>query len=106
LKVLTTPDALLSLALAGDHLDEGNAAIDAALADKTLHPHYAYVRARRAAASFMKRKPEHALVRSLLDADTVMSQAEAKKATKALAAAKAKVSMPTRNGKASKKKGL
>ncbi len=100
LKVLSTPDALLSLALAGDHLDEGNAAIDAALADKTLRPHFAYVRARRAAARFMKRKPEHALVRSLLDADTVMSQAETKKAAKALAAAKV-----AGNGNASKKKG-
>jgi hypothetical protein len=94
LKVLSTPDALLSLALAGDHLDEGNAAIDAALADKTLRPHFAYVRARRAAARFMKRKPEHALVRSLLDADTVMSLAESKKAGKALAAAKASGAAP------------
>ncbi len=43
LKVLTTPDTLLTLVLGGDHLDDGIDAIQAALKDETLRPHYAYL---------------------------------------------------------------
>ena len=47
LKVLTTPDALLTLALGGDHLDEGIEAIQAALDNPVLRPHFAYIEAKR-----------------------------------------------------------
>lgn len=80
LKVLSTPDALLTLVLGGDHLDEGIEAIQTALKNPVLRPHYAYIEAKRLAERFGSRKPNLEAAAELLDPNTVMSPAEIKKA--------------------------
>lgn len=82
LQVLSTPDTLLSLVLTGDHHVEGNAAIQAALDDKVLRPHYAYLEAKRLAQPFQDRKANLDKAADLLDAETVMSTGEIRKCTK------------------------
>jgi hypothetical protein len=79
-QVLGTPDTLLTLALGGDHLPEGIAAIDAALHDDVLRPHFAYVEAKRMAGRFFTRQPDLARAAELIDRTTVMSPAEVRKA--------------------------
>lgn len=54
-KIMTTPDAHLVLVLGGDHLKEGVEAIQQAVKDETLGPHYATVEARRLAQPFRDR---------------------------------------------------
>jgi hypothetical protein len=80
LKVLSTPDALLTLVLGGDHLEDGIAAIQAAMDDPTLRPHFAYVEAKRVGRRFDKRKANLRMAAQLLDESTVMSPAEIEKA--------------------------
>jgi len=46
LKVLSTPDTLLSVAIIGDHLIEGNLAVKAAVDNPILSPHFAIIRAK------------------------------------------------------------
>lgn len=75
-KVLATPDLHLVLALGGDHLDEGLAALDAALDSAVLRPHFAAVAAKRLARRFLKRKPDAKAAAALLEHDVVMSNAE------------------------------
>ena len=87
LKVLSTPDTLLTLVFGGDHLPEGQAAVEAALADTTLHPHYAFVQAKRLGERFGARKADMKSVASLIDRSTVMSEGEIKKAAELLKSA-------------------
>lgn len=75
-KVLTTPDAHLVLAIGGDHLTDGIAAIQAALDSPVLKPHFAAIETKRLASRFMKRKPDVKTATALLDYDTVMSSSE------------------------------
>jgi predicted Zn-dependent protease len=82
LKILSTPDTLLSLAITGDHLVEGNEAIQAALADKTLNPHFAYVEAKRLAQPFAQREANLDAAAALLTSKTVMSSSEIRKCAK------------------------
>jgi hypothetical protein len=53
-KIISTPDTLLSLAISGEHLTEGNDAIQAAINNTILKPHFAIVQARR----LLAQKPE------------------------------------------------
>jgi hypothetical protein len=87
LKVLTTPDTLLTLVFGGDHLDQGIAAVKSALDNGVLRPHFAFVEAKRLAERFGKRKPKMKEVSDLLSEDAVMSSAEIKKAAKLVQAA-------------------
>lgn len=80
LEVLSTPDTLLTLVIGGDHLDEGNAAVQAALENEVLHPHFAFVEAKRVAERFGKRKANLKAAADLIDDATVMSPAEVKRA--------------------------
>lgn len=80
LEVLTTPDALLALAIGGDHLEEGIAAIRCALANPVLRPHYAWIEAKRVAQRFGPRQADPAAARALVDAGAVMNAAERAKA--------------------------
>jgi hypothetical protein len=89
LRVLDEPDALLLLALGGDHLTSAREAVDAALANDVLRPHYAYIEAKRAAAPFFDRAPDLERVVEVLDADTVMSAAEVTRAAGFVASADA-----------------
>ena len=79
-RVLSTPDALVTLVIGGDHMDEGIEAIRAALNNPTLRPHFGYIEAKRLARPFRDRKPKWQEVESLLDEHTVMSPAELNKA--------------------------
>jgi hypothetical protein len=76
LKILSTPDALLTLAIGGDHLEEGIAAIQAGAENPTLRPHYAWVEAKRLGRRFFDREPDHQAVADLLGDDSVLSSAE------------------------------
>jgi hypothetical protein len=78
--VLSTPDTLLTMIMGGDHLTDGIAAIQTALNNPVLRPHYAYLEAKRLAKRFGKRKANLKAVAELLDAETVMSPAEIGKA--------------------------
>jgi hypothetical protein len=74
--VLATPDAHLVLAIGGDHLIDGIAAIQTALACSVLRPHFAAVEAKRVGRRFGHRKPDEKAVAALIDDDVVMSGTE------------------------------
>jgi hypothetical protein len=78
LQILSTPDALLTLAIGGDHLPEGIAAIQAGLNNPVLRPHYAIVEAKRIGRRFGKRKGDTKKAVHLIDDCTVMSLSEIK----------------------------
>jgi hypothetical protein len=80
LKVLSTPDTLLTLVLGGDHVKDGIAAIHEALRNPVLRPHYAHIEAKRLATRFGKRKPDYKAAAELLDDAAVLSPAEIKTA--------------------------
>jgi hypothetical protein len=75
-KILSTPDILLSLAIGGDHLSEGNEAIQAALNNEELKKHYKIFEAKRVGQRFFNRKPNLEETFTLIQKDTVMSGAE------------------------------
>ena len=75
-KVLSTPDAQLVLAIGGDHLTEGMAAIQAALDSPVLRPHFAVIEAKRVGRRFGARKADVKGAADLIDSGTVMSGAE------------------------------
>ena len=69
LKILASPDALLCLAIGGHHLREGQAAIDSAMQNDVLAPHYAIVR--------IKEQAKNGAVHELLGNDkAILSPAE------------------------------
>lgn len=78
-KTLTEPDLLLTLAIGGDHLEEGNAALNAAMDDATLAPHYAVLAAKQAGRRFGKRKADPKKALAALGSTPVLSCAEARK---------------------------
>jgi predicted Zn-dependent protease len=80
LRVLSTPDTLLTLVLGGDHLDDGIQAIRAALDNPVLRPHFSYIEAKRLCERFGQRKPNREAAAELIDESTVMSPVEVKKA--------------------------
>jgi hypothetical protein len=80
LKVFSTPDTLLTLVLGGDHLAEGIAAIQTALRNPVLRPHFAFIEAKRLAQRFGQRAPDLAAAAGLIDETAVMSRAEVRKA--------------------------
>lgn len=84
MKVLSTPDTLLSLVLTGDHLTEGNAAIQAALDTPELRPYFAYIEAKRLIKPFGSRKANRKAAAQLLNGDVVMNSAEEAKADRLL----------------------
>jgi hypothetical protein len=82
LKVLSTPDALLTLVLGGDHLEDGVEAIQTAVENPVLRPHFAYVEAKRLAKPFWEREADLEAASELIDGSTVMSPAEIEKAAR------------------------
>lgn len=84
-RVLGTPDALLTLVVGGDHLDEGVAAIQAALSNPVLRPHFAVVEAKRLGERFGKRPARLDEAAALLD-EAVMSPAEIRSTARIVAA--------------------
>jgi hypothetical protein len=69
------------LVVGGDHLAEGVSAIQAAVENPVLRPHYAYIESKRVARRFGKRRPDLSTARALIDETTVMSDSERAKAT-------------------------
>ena len=96
LRILRTPDAVVALAVGGDHLAEGIAAIHAALANDVLRPHYAYIEAKRVATGFHERPPNLAAAADLIAPETVMSAAEIEKAAELVHAAVTRGEAPPR----------
>jgi hypothetical protein len=96
LKVLSTPDTLLTLVLGGDHLKDGISAIQTALQNPVLRPHFAYIEAKRLAERFGKRRANLRAAAELIDDSTVMSPAEIKK-TARLVKAEGADSAPGKN---------
>ena len=84
LKVLSTPDTLLSLAIGGDHLEVGNEVIRAAISHPVLRPHYSLIEAKRIGQRYFDRKPDLKEAAVLVDEKTVMSPAEVKRFAKIL----------------------
>lgn len=82
LKLLSTPDTLLTLVLGGDHVTDGIDAIRQALDNPVLRPHFAYIEAKRLATRFGKRKPDNKAASALLEDATVLSDSERVKAAK------------------------
>jgi hypothetical protein len=84
-KILTTPDAHVVLVLGGDHLKEGIKAIQQAVEDPTLGPHYAAVEAKRLAQPFQDRCAECGQAEKLLERmDAVQTEREKAKLDKLL----------------------
>jgi hypothetical protein len=80
LRVLTTPDTLLTLVFGGDHLEEGIETIQAAVENSVLKPHFAFIEAKRIGERFGKRKANLRAASQLIEDSTVMSHAEIKRA--------------------------
>jgi len=72
-RVLSTPDAHLVLAIGGDHMKDGIAAIQGALDSPVLRPHYAAIEAKRLGRRFGTRKPNVKASADLVDSTTVLS---------------------------------
>jgi hypothetical protein len=82
LRILSTPDAVLSLAIGGDHLTEGRAAIQSGLDDAVLRRHYTVIEAKRLASRFRGRKADLDAASDLMSEDAVVSPAEIRKMAK------------------------
>lgn len=78
MQVLSAPDLLLTLAIGGDHLEDGIHALKTAMANKTLAPHYAVVDAKRLGRPFFNRKADPKAAVAALSEDSVMSPSEAR----------------------------
>jgi hypothetical protein len=81
-KIISTPDTLLSLAISGEHLKEGNTAIQAAIDNPILKPHFAIVQAKLFLTPDPK-EPDPATTKEriwkaceLLDAHAILSLSE------------------------------
>jgi hypothetical protein len=73
LRILSTPDALLSIAIGGDHLIEGNKAIDFAMRNPILRPHFAIIQAKLLLTGPQPHKINPEMACSLIDNKVVMS---------------------------------
>ncbi|MFT6387320.1 MAG: hypothetical protein ACJAUP_000691 [Cellvibrionaceae bacterium] len=81
LVTLSEPDLLLTLAIGGDHLEEGNKALDTAMNNCVLAPHYALVKAKNLGRRFGKRKANPDAALKALGENPVLSVSEAEKMT-------------------------
>jgi hypothetical protein len=76
LKIFSTPNSLLALAIGGDHIKKKYEAFDEALQHKHLKPHYALVEAKRLGQFHKHRPPNLEDTAKIIKKDTVMSRAE------------------------------
>ncbi|MGC5172134.1 hypothetical protein ACLQ2Q_15940 [Microbacterium sp. DT81.1] len=75
-RMLSVPNAMLTLVLGGDHLEDGVSTIRRALDCQQLTEHVAWIEAKRLAVPFFERPARLQEAVDLLDETTVMSQAE------------------------------
>jgi len=79
-RMLSIPNAMLTLVLGGDHLEDGVSTIRRALDCEQLTEHVAWIEAKRLAVPFFDRPARLEKAVALLDETTVMSQAEISRA--------------------------
>ena len=96
LQILSTPDALLTLAIGGDHLQDGIEAVRTGLENPVLRPHYAFIEAKRVGRRFRDRAPDLDAASTLIDESTVLSRAEIKRAAELVRDAGDGASQPER----------
>lgn len=101
-RLLATPDALLVLALGGDHLDEGIAAIQAGIESEVLRPHYAVIEAKRLAKLGVRGEGRYDTPAKLVDNASVMSPSEHDRLDELLGDAKGPKGRTTKAGSAAK----
>lgn len=94
LDVLSSPDSMLALVLHGDHMTDGLDAIQFALKNPVLRPHFAFIEARRLAERFETRQPDFQAAAKLIDDEAVMSPSEINRAAQLFAKAKGTKSAP------------
>jgi hypothetical protein len=82
MKVLASADLLLTLAIGGDHLEDGVDALQTAMANKTLAPHFAVVEAKRLGRHFGKRRGDLKKAAATITAEAIMSASEIKSIAK------------------------
>jgi hypothetical protein len=87
-RILSTPDALLTLVFGGDHLEEGVAAMQTGLQSEVLRPHFAVIEAKRLGERFGSRPAKLDDAARLLDGDAVMSPAELRSTAKIIGEAR------------------
>lgn len=75
-RMLSVPNAMLTLVIGGDHLKDGVSTIKRALDCPQLHEHVGWIEAKRLAVPFFERPARLQQAVGLLDESTVMSQAE------------------------------
>ncbi|PVH68407.1 hypothetical protein DL98DRAFT_506872 [Cadophora sp. DSE1049] len=66
-RILTTPQVNTVLAIGGDHATDGISAVQQALEDLTLKPHFACMEAKRLSKNFFDRPVDPAAAQSVLD---------------------------------------
>jgi hypothetical protein len=79
-RMLSVPNAMLTMVLGGDHLRDGIDTIHRALDCAQLNEHVAWIEAKRLATPFFERPARLDQAVELLDEATVMSQAEISRA--------------------------
>ncbi|PCI33600.1 MAG: hypothetical protein COB54_04725 [Alphaproteobacteria bacterium] len=77
MEVLACPDLLLTLALGGDHITEGIAALDKVLKNEVLAPYYKIIEAKRLGNLKGQRTPNFVKAAKLIDKNTIMTGNEA-----------------------------
>jgi hypothetical protein len=90
-RMLSVPNAMLTLVLGGDHLEDGVSTIQRALACRQLTDHVAWIEAKRLAVPFFQRPARLEQAVDLLDEGTVMSQAEIARAAEIVKDARLRV---------------
>ncbi len=90
-RMLSVPNAMLTLVLGGDHLKDGVSTIHRALDCQELTEHVAWIEAKRLAVPFFERPARLEQAVDLLDERTVMSQAEIARATEIVKDARSRV---------------
>jgi hypothetical protein len=79
-RMLSVPNAMVTLVIGGDHLKDGVSTIHRALDCPQLSEHVAWIEAKRLAVPFFERPARLKQAVDLLDESTVMSQAEISRA--------------------------
>lgn len=80
LKILSTPDSILQLAIGGYHLDRGMEAIQTGYDDTVLKPYYAIVEAKRVGNRFFDRPGDFETASELIDEKSVLTGPEINRA--------------------------
>lgn len=93
LRIFSHPDILVTLAVGGDHMEEGNKLIDQAIQNPILKPHYNLLKAKRFSMRFFDRQPNIETACNIIEdetekSETVMSHAEVYRMAKILSWAK------------------